>query len=161
MLLTILLVLIIVGLPNFLHVCKFIINTSEPKLSWNLILLLNISTCTNFQMFQPSDLSVLAIFTKLFFFLALQWVLLCSNQSQVRHFKSVWAVLIPIQMPAAKAQFRGQNTFFLQFTWFSWWLVSFFVMHLFYMRYTTFLDIFWALVNTNKTLTVFGDLLQH
>ena len=88
--LAVLLVFIIVGLPNFLHLRKFIIDTSEPELSCNLMLLLNIWTCSNFQMFWPSDSSVLAIFTKLFFFSALQCVLLCPNRSQIGHFLSLY-----------------------------------------------------------------------
>ena len=134
-LLAILLVFIIVGLPSFLHVCKFIIDTSEPELSCNLILLLDIWTGTTFLMFRPSDSSVLAIFTKLFFFLFSSAVCAFVPESVTSQilFKTVWTVLIPMQQPAVKAQFRGQNTlFFLRFTRFSWWLVLFFIAYFFH-----------------------------
>ena len=76
-------------------------------------------------------------------------------------FKYVWEFLVPMQMPAAKSLLKGENIF-LRLAWFSWWLFLFIYFYLcFFCSFPAFLDVFLVLDNTNKTLAVFGDLLQR
>ena len=131
------------------------VNLLSKHLSCNLILLLNIWIWTNFQILRPSDLSVLAIFTKLFFFFwALHCVLFCLNLSQVRQFLSAYGQSL-CNWPQSKHGL--EDKYFLFFLL----LFCLFLWRTFYIRYTAFLDVFRVLANTIKTLAVFNDLMQR
>ena len=83
----VLLVIFIIGLFNFLQVCKFIIDKSEPESNWNLTDLLSTLTVMYLRT-TSSDLSSLFVCLSLFLiiFLFVHCDPLCPNLSQFWHF---------------------------------------------------------------------------
>ena len=87
----VLLVIFIIGLFNFLQVCKFIIDRSDPESQWNLADLLSTLTVLYLRT-TLSDSSSLFVCLTLFLiiFLFLYCEPLCPNLSQFRHFFSFY-----------------------------------------------------------------------
>ena len=80
----VLLVIFIIGLFNFLQVCKFIIDKSEPESNWNLTDLFCTLTVMYLRM-TLSDLSSLFVCLTLFLIIFL-FLYLCPNLLQFWHF---------------------------------------------------------------------------
>ena len=94
----VLLVIFIIGLFNFLQVCKFIIDKSEPESNWNLTDLISTLTVMSLRT-ALSDLSSRFVCLTLFLiiFLFLHCEPLCPNLSQFWHFfNMIWTVPGPI-----------------------------------------------------------------
>ena len=161
--LAVLLVTFMIGLFNFLQVCKFIIYRSEPESNWNLTDLFSTLTVMCLRMTLSDSSSLFACLTLfLIIFLFLQFW---------HFFFTIGTVLSPMYFSTTVAS-AG---------WFFWvvtrlhvlkfWVIIFF--SLFYRRVwlgsmldfpyinnTRLLAIFWVFSDTHYPLTVFSQLLK-
>ena len=148
-----LLVLFIIGLFNFLQVCKFIIDKLEPESNWNLTDLFSTLTVMYLRT-TLSDLSSLFVCLTLFLiiFLFLHCEPLCPNLSQFWHF--FFFCTIGTSLPVLKFWV----IIFFSLTYRRVWLVS--MLDFSYVSNTRLVDIFWVFSDIHYPLTVFSQFLK-